>query len=204
MRRPVGLTVLAVATIIVGGLGASHALSLQLAPLFDHHDTFVEQVRDSLDAQRLPGLSSDERAKLGLELGEREWSRRGVAIPLGLVNLVTSFLLFAGAIEALRGRPWGHGAWEWAARLSIPYTLVATALAVVGVRDLGGPMAASLHAVSRGSPVDGQSFAALGVLLYECFAVAWGVSLIGFYVACTMYLRRPSVKALFPATPVAK
>jgi hypothetical protein len=204
MKRPVGLTVFAVATIVVGGLGASHALSLQLAPLFDHHDTFVEQVRDSLDAQRLPGLTSDERATLGLELGEREWSRRGVAIPLGLANLVTSFLLFAGAIEALRGRPWGHGAWEWAARLSVPYTLVATALAVVGVRDLAGPMAASLHAVSRGGPVDGGAFAELGVLLYEGLAVAWGVSLIGFYIACVVYLRRPSIKSLFPPAPAAK
>jgi hypothetical protein len=194
--RPRILTILAVLTVIVGSLGVGHGLA-RLLSFAEGHDAFVGQMRDSFAAQ-LPNLPAEERQRLGEDYGEREWARRGAVVPLALVNLVLSFLLFSGAIEALRGRSWGAGAWEWSAKLSIPYTIVAMLLLRVEMHDFAAGLATSSSAVAPGSgqAVDEMESLARGA------AALYGLVMVGFYLACVLYLQRPKVKALFPEVPV--
>jgi hypothetical protein len=194
--RPRLLTILAVLTVLAGSLGVGHGLT-RLLSFAQGRDAFVGQMRDSFVAQ-LPNLPAEDRQRLGEDYGEREWARRGAVVPLALVNVVLSFLLFSGAIEALRGRPWGAGAWEWAAKLSIPYTIVAMLLLRIELHDFGAGLATN---PSTALPVDAQSMGEMESLARGAAAL-YGLVLVGFYLACVLYLQRPKVKALFPETPV--
>ena len=188
--------------ILISNHAVSYALSQQLIRFAEPHDTFVNRWRDFYDERPdLQSIEMTQRQKLGEEVGERQWARRGVEIPLGIINLVLSFLLFAGALEAMRGRHWGHGAWEWAARLSIPYTVLATVLSVAQARDLSATFQASMRVFAGATGYTSGALAAMAIVLYQAVSVAIGLLLVGYYLACVLYLRRPNVRALYPAPP---
>ncbi|HEX2569703.1 MAG TPA: hypothetical protein VH877_09105 [Polyangia bacterium] len=193
--RPPLLTILAALTVLVGSLGVGHGLT-RLLSYAEGRDAFVEQARDAFTTQ-LPHLPAEERQRLAEDYGERAWARGGAVVPLALVNLILSFLLFSGAIETLRGRRWGASAWEWSAKLSIPYSVVAMVLLRMEFHDLGPGLSTIVKAAA---PSDGQAAAETEALARGVTAL-YGLVTVAFYLACVLYLQRPKVRALFPEEP---
>src|SRR5262249_12597261 len=113
---------------MLGAVGFGRALAEQILPYSASQEAFVSARRHELELRNSwnsPEVSSDIVQKAGDQLGERAWTRRTIVLPLGVAHLVLSALLFAGALRALRGSAWGHGAWQLACAASVPYTLVA-------------------------------------------------------------------------------
>ena len=80
--------------------------------------------------------STDDLEAWSKREGEARYARRNAALPLAAMGGILSCLLLAGCLRAMRGDSWGVSAWALAASASIPYQLLATALALVTLHDL--------------------------------------------------------------------
>lgn len=185
-QRPALLYVLAAFGLIAGAFGAQHALTTGLT-LLGPRDAYVRVVTQRNEA--LKGLVPPaDLERFSEREGEARYRRRNAALPLCAVGLILSCLLFAGCMRAMRGDGWGVQAWSLAATASIPYQLIATALAVVTSRDLtrvlGDAPSTSMMLVAQ------LQLEALGAL------VLGGIAIL-YFGACVLYLRSAGVRRRF-------
>lgn len=129
-----------------------------------------------------------------LKIAEKEadviYSRRGVALPLAGMNFILSTLLFLGCARAMRGSLWGASALKFASMASVPYTVLASAFAVVQAREIV-------------ASIPGDFSVEMAMHLRILQAVLTDALMVIYYVACVLYLRRPSIRALFLRPPAA-
>lgn len=185
-QRPALLYVLAAFGLIAGAFGAQHAVVTGLS-LVAPRDAFVRAVVARNDALR-PLVPPTELEHYSQREGEARYQRRNAALPLAAVGLILSCLLFAGCMRAMRGDPWGLSAWSLAATASIPYQLIATALAVVTARDLTLAFGAAPSTVRM--LVAQLQIEALGALVLGGLAIL-------YFGACVLYLRSPAIRQQF-------
>ena len=111
------------------------------------------------------------------------YSRRGLLLPLVVMNLILSLLLFATCARTIRGLPSAMSGWSWVVMLSVPYQLLDCAAQLVQSRE-------QLHAMdavgaSAALTFDLRSKLELGV---QGTILATGF-LVLYYVVCWLYLR---------------
>lgn len=195
-KLPRSIYFLALVAMMVGGLGGGRALS-EVAGYLGSHDGFVIDKRRELEIRsHFSGeLPSEVTQKAGDQLGERAWARRGINLPLSLANLVLSTMLFVGAMRALRRSKWGHGAWQFAAAINIPFTLLQTVVLIIEAQDGRDANAALISAMHRTAPV--ETLAHLQLALERLLLGGGAALLCAYYLACVVVLRRPRVAALF-------
>ena len=175
-QRPALLYVLAAFGLIAGAFGAQHALTTGLT-LLGPRDAYVRAIAQRNDA--LKGLvPASEIERYSEREGETRYRRRNAALPLCAVGLILSCLLFAGCMRAMRGDSWGLHAWSLAATASIPYQLIASALALVTVGDL-------LRAMADLPP----SIMSTQLQLERFGAVLMGGIAVLYFGTCVLYLR---------------
>jgi hypothetical protein len=185
-EKPPLLYLLAAFGLVLGSFGGMFALSKAL-PLMSTRDQYVTAYKEWFE--KLPAAKEETTA-----LAEKEadviYSRRGVALPLAGMNIILSTLLFLGCGRALRGSPWGWSAWRFAAMASVPYTVLASAFALVQAREMAAAM--------PNDPIVDMAMrlSVLKTVLLDGLAIA-------YYVLCVLYLRRPSIRALFLRPPTA-
>lgn len=170
-RLPLFLRILAVLTLCTGLWGAMTSLAELNASLFLDRSAFVLRVRDrqvllheQLQTQRLaPGQGQDllqpllapflklpraEAERLSLLLGDALYERRGVTVPLGLLQLILSWLLISGSLATLRRQSWGMSMLSFGCWASICFALLSMLVTFVHSRTLmdrlGQPLAAAL------------------------------------------------------------
>lgn len=197
---PRWLTVLGVVALLFGMQGAVSALVGEIVPCFRSHDSFVSAYREELERQNhLAPPAADEGAvaKAGDSLGEKAWTRRFIHLPLGAADLVLSAMLFIGAARALARSRWGHGAWQFAARLKVPFAIVGAAVRFVEAGDryassliLNGP-----RSLEMGLPA--ETLAHLEVAWARALDCLIALALVAFYAFCAIALAKPKVKTLF-------
>jgi hypothetical protein len=105
--------------------------------------------------------------------------RRGVAIPMAILSLLSSWLLLAGALGALRRQPGAIALWRWACLVNIPLTILSMLVTVVQARELmdrlGPPLAEALAKVSkRGAAAEMAELWAFCRLYVTGWAVFYG------------------------------
>lgn len=173
---------------VLGGFGAMY--SIASAPLLlGTRDNFVRTFREA-SMRQLPSVAPPAQLE---QMAEREadarYNRRNAQLPLLAIELIVSLLLFAGVTRALRGQRWGVAAWSLAATVAIPYQLLDTALTLVQSRDL--------EAIFMALPPPLNFLRVASLELQTMLGVIIGGLEIAYFTACLLYLRRPSVRALF-------
>jgi len=128
-----------------------------------------------------------DRAQL-LALAEAEadadFARRGLRVPLMIMNLILSLLLFASCARALRGLPSAISMWSWCVMLSVPYQLLSCAAEYVQARE-------KLHALDSVGVSAAVSFGLRSTLeLYSLGTILATGMLVLYYAICWLYLRR--------------
>ncbi len=193
---PRTVQLLAGIAMVVGGLGGGRALSEVVAYSGDHDDFVVARRRELEVRSQITGrLPAEVLDKVGDQVGERAWSRRGINLPLAIANLVLSTMLFVGAMRALGRSHWGHGAWQFAAMLSVPYTVLQTVVLIIEAHDGRDANVALIAAMQKHGPV--EALATLQTTLERVIVGAGAALLVAYYAFCAVYLRRPAVTALF-------
>ncbi len=186
--RPALLVVLAIAGSILGGFGAMYAIATTPV-LLEPRDDYVKALREAT-VRSLPTIAPTPQLEA---MAEREadvrYGRRNAQLPLNAIQLIVCCLLFAGCTRALRGQAWGAAAWSLAATVAIPYQLLDTAMMLVMTRDL--------EAAFRTLPQP-LGFLRIASLELEVMfkVIVTGLEIV-YFGACIMYLRLPSVRALF-------
>jgi hypothetical protein len=186
-KKPPFLYVLAAFGLVLGTLGGMDGATSVMA--------YSALSRDEYTKVRQQALLGDQSDPALIKLIERhadvEYARRNVAIPLGAMNFILSSLLFLGCGRALRGQAWGLSAWQLAAAASIPYTVLACAFWLVRARELDVVYQATelREAVSMSI-----GLSVLRLLMFFKTALE-----LLYFAASWLYLRRPQVRALFPA-----
>jgi hypothetical protein len=178
--KPALFYVLAAFGLLIGSFGGMFALS-KAAPLLGSRDQYISAYREF--AEKLPGHDA-QSLKMAEQEADAIYSRRGVALPLAAMNLILSTLLFLGCGRALRGSPWGLSAWQLAVVASLPYTLLASAFAIVEAREIAAAM-----------PHD--AVVELGVQLSILRTAIFDGLAIVYYLVCILYLRRPAIRKRF-------
>jgi hypothetical protein len=191
-HAPALLYVLAAFGVVFGGWGSIESLNVGLA-LLTPRDGYVEKVKtarmqtyDSLQAlspTMMPSKAEFER--FSEREGDARYGRRNAALPLALVGVILSCLLFAGCTRTMLGDPWGLGAWSLAALASIPFQTISTVLALVTSRDLA-------RSLGETSPI-----LSLQLHFQEIGTLIWAGTTLLYYGACVLYLRAASVRARF-------
>jgi hypothetical protein len=185
-EKPPLLYLLAAFGLVLGSFGGMFALSKAL-PLTASRDQYVSAYREWFD--KLPAAKL-ENTQLPEKEADVIYSRRGVALPLAVMNIILSTLLFLGCGRALRGSLWGYSAWKFAALASVPYTVLASAFGLVQAREMGAAMPNDVIVEMA------MRLSVLKTIILDGLAVL-------YYVACLLYLRRPSIRALFLRPPAA-
>jgi hypothetical protein len=97
-------------------------------------------------------LPREEISRLSLLLGDELHERQRVTVPLGLLQLILSWLLLTGALGTLRRQPGAASTWSWACTVNIPFSLLALVVMFMHARQLlqrlGPPTAEALAKVS--------------------------------------------------------
>ncbi|MSP61001.1 MAG: hypothetical protein EXR72_11780 [Myxococcales bacterium] len=197
---PRSVYALAALAVLLGGFGVSRSLFEQIAPYLGSYESYVSSRRREVEVRNgfnSPEVASEIVQRAGDQLGERAWTRRFINLPLGVANLLLSAMLFAGALRALQRSAWGHGAWQFAARLSIPYTALHAAVAMFTARDGWDASAALFINLSLQLNVPVETLADIELMRERVFSGLWAMIAIGFFVTCATFLARPKVKALF-------
>ena len=183
---PALVYVLAAFAVISGSYGAMRALGTA-AMYAKPREVYLQLVTANNDGLK-PFVGAAELEKYDAREADARYGRRNAALPLAIVGLILSGLMFAGAMRAMRGDSWGLSAWRFAAAASIPYQLVSLLLTVVTARDLSAaiaelPLAVQLYVGA----------APLFTSMASC-----GVAIV-YYGVCVIYLRTPGVRRAFSA-----
>jgi hypothetical protein len=188
--RPTLLFALAIVGVVLGSFGAMSAITT--APLLlGSRDDMVQRYRESI-AKTTPPLTPADQIELVAEReGDARYRRRNAQLPLLLIQLIVSGLLFAGCSRALRGQVWGAAAWSLAATVAIPYELLDTALTLVQAHDLEAAF------ITLPQPLRLTEIVWLNLQTLSWVLVG-GLKIL-YFGACLIYLRLPSVRALFTA-----
>lgn len=200
-RLPAPLLALALPAVLIGLFGIFSSVS-DLTDSFADRTTSLlrtqERALRSLDAGLLqPPLSSlprEEVGRLALLLGVDRHEHRGVAIPLGLLNLLSSWLLCTGALGTLRKSRLALRVWSWAALVNLPYALLSLVVTWVRARDVmaavGTPAATALAAVTQ-RPVQAE-LDGLWILCrgYLTLLGMWNAILVLYLLISAVYLNR--------------
>ena len=193
--KPPFLYVLAAFGLMLGGFGTMYSVS-SAVPLMSSRDQYVAANIEQAEAQLpLADALKPERDKAIEKQADALYARRGVTLPLAGMNLILSFLLFAGCVRALRNQQWGHSAWSLAALVSIPYTLLDCGFEVVQHHDL----AAALRSIS--GPM--AAFTDVGLSWRHFFTMLKGSLEVAYFVTCVLYLKRAPVRALYDGSATA-
>lgn len=169
-------------SICVGLWGAMTALAEVNGALFLDRQAYVLRVRDrqvmlfdQLQQQMAASEQSGRRdflrpfaapflklqradaERLTLLLGDAFYDRRGVAVPLGVLQLILSWLLISGSLATLRRQSFGVSTWSFACWASIFFALLNMLVTFVHSRTLmdrlGKPVAEAL-ALANGRSVE--------------------------------------------------
>jgi hypothetical protein len=182
LRLPLHLRLLAILSIAVGLWGSMASLAEVNGALFLDRDAYVLRVRDrqimmfdqlqqqmnsaetsghrdSLRPFVAPFLKLDHASadRLALSLGDALYDRRGVAVPLGVLQLILCWLLISGALATLRKQSFGVSTWSFACWANIFFALLDMLVTFVHSRTLmerlGQSVAAAL-AQANGRAID--------------------------------------------------
>jgi hypothetical protein len=191
-NAPALLYVLAAFGVVFGGWGSLQSINAGLC-LLKPSDAYVEQLKTARaqTVQSFGALASllpktAELDRFSEIEANSHYGRRNAALPLALVGVILSCLLFAGCTRTMLGDPWGLGAWSLAALLSVPYQLLSSALALVTARDM---------ARAFGQPL--PPFAESQLQFLEGWTVFIGGLALVYYGTCVLYLRSRSVVSRF-------
>jgi hypothetical protein len=181
---PALVYVLAAFAVISGSYGAMRALGTA-AMYAKPREVYLQLVTANNDGLK-PFVGAAELEKYDAREADARYGRRNAALPLAIVGLILSGLMFAGAMRAMRGDDWGRSAWSFAATASIPYQLLNLGLGVVMARDLAKAVA-ELPPMAQLLVGGGQMLASI---------VFCGIAVL-YYGVCVIYLRTPGVKRAF-------
>jgi len=181
---PALVYVLAAFAVISGSYGAMRALGTT-AMFAKPKEVYLQLVTANNDGLK-PFVAQPELDKYDAREADARYGRRNAALPLAIVGLILSGLMFTGAMRAMRGDDWGRSAWSFAAAASIPYQLLNLALGVVVARDLAKAVA-ELPPMAQLLVGGGQMLASI---------VFCGVAVL-YYGMCVIYLRTPGVRRAF-------
>lgn len=181
---PALVYVLAAFAVISGSYGAMRALGTA-AMFAKPKEVYLQLVTANNDGLK-PFVEQAALEKYDAREADARYGRRNAALPLAIVGLILSGLMFAGAMRAMRGDNWGRSAWSFAAAASIPYQLLNLALGVVVARDLAKAVA-ELPPMAQLLVGGGQMLASI---------VFCGVAVL-YYGVCVIYLRTAGVRRAF-------
>jgi hypothetical protein len=181
---PALIYVLAAFGVITGSYGALRAIGS--AVMFSKpREVYLQMVTANNDGLK-PFVDAATLERYDAHDADARYARRTAALPLAVVGLILSCLMFAGAMRAMRGDGWGLSAWRFAAAASIPYQLVNLALTMVMARDLSKAVA-ELPPMAQLLVGNAQLLASI---------VFCGVAIL-YYGVCVIYLRTPPVLRAF-------
>jgi hypothetical protein len=213
-RLPFLLRFLAVLSLCLGVWGAMSALTDVNRSLLLDRSVFVVRVKDRQlllfdQAKTRPESQSPvlrplidpflklpraEFERLSLLLGDALYDRRGVSLPLGVLQLLLCWLLLSGSLATLRRQPTGVSTWSWACWANIPFALLNMLVTFVHSRTLmsrlGGTAADALSQVTgRGRDVELSTLWQLTRLfvMSQAFMEGRGVLFLGL---TALYLQR--------------
>lgn len=181
---PALVYVLAAFGVISGSYGALRAVGT--AAMFAKPPEVYLQLVTANNKGLETFVAAPELERYDAREAEARYRRRNAALPLAVVGLILSALMFAGAMRAMRGDAWGRSAWSFAAAASIPYQLVNLALTVVMTRDLATAVA-ELPAVAQ--LLVGKTELMASILVCGVASLYYGV--------CVIYLRTDGVRRAF-------
>jgi hypothetical protein len=185
-RAPVLLRILAVLSLLIGLVGGLSALAELNGALLLDRDSYIRAVQQrqlslydeakrreeagggggakgaTLGALRpllspLLRLPREEISRLSLLLGDELHERQRVTVPLGLLQLILSWLLLTGGLGTLRRQVWAPPLWGWACTVNIPFSLLSLVVMFVHARQTVqrlGPMTAEALAKVSGRPAE--------------------------------------------------
>lgn len=81
-------------------------------------------------------LQRAEAERLSLLLGDVLFERRGVTVPLGVLQLILCWLLISGSLATFRRQAWGLSTWSFACWASISFALLSMLVTFVHSRTL--------------------------------------------------------------------
>jgi len=178
-RLSLSLRVLCILSLCCGVWGAFFALADVNTALLLDRNAFVFRTRDrelmlfdQLKGQLAGQLQKDPQAqdllhplvapflklprpeaeRLSLLLGDALYDRRGVTVPLGLLQLILSWLLISGSLATLRRQAWGLSTWSFGCWANMFFALLDMLVTFVHSRTLmerlGQPVAQALAQAS--------------------------------------------------------
>ena len=219
-RLPFLLRLLAVLSLCLGVWGAMSALTDVNRSLLLERSVYVVRVKERQlllfdQAKARPESPSPvlrpliepflklpraEFERLSLLLGDALYDRRGVALPLGVLQLILCWLLLSGSLATLRRQPTGVSTWSWACWANIPFALLNMLVTFVHSRTLmsrlGGTAAEALAAVTgRTREIEMATLWQLTRLfvMSQAFMEGLGVLFLGL---TALYLQRFRLPAL--------
>lgn len=226
-RVPLLMILLAVPSVVIGLLGALFSISTIMESLSDRR-LVVERTRNAVvrlmkngpvaapagasapptntvDLSALTQLPPKDAERLGAQLGDELYERRGALVPLSLMNLILCWLLVTGAMGALRRRAFAVSMWRWAALANIPFAGLSLLVASVRTRAVVGVMGQSSAAVlasvsKRAVEVELAALKALAQT-YVSLLGLWHLSAALLFAVTALYLRRTVPEA--PSEPRA-
>ena len=181
---PALVYVLAAFAVISGSYGAVRALGTA-AMFAKPREVYLQLVTANNDGLK-PFVAEAALEKYDAREADARYGRRNAALPLAIIGLILSGLMFVGAMRAMRGDDWGRSAGSFAAAASIPYQLLNLALGLVMARDLAKAVA-ELPAMAQLVLGGGQMLASI---------LFCGIAVL-YYGVCVIYLRTTGVKRAF-------
>jgi hypothetical protein len=161
--------------IIAGGYGSLNSV-MSAALLLKPPEEFAKLVEEH-NQFWAPQLPKDDVERYSKREAEVSYGRRKAALPLAAVGLIVSCLLFAGCIRSMMGDPSGPGLWSLASAVSLPYQLLAMALALLTLRDFSRALGPAPSLLQMALDVR-----RLGILVTSGIAMT-------YFGACLLFLR---------------
>ena len=205
-RRPGGLTAICVITLVLGGLGLIASL-VGLAAL-----AAQDQIQKTFAVKSQPGMPENfakTQQEMQAKMQTVQKPYRGVSMGLLATNIVLASCLIVGGIMVLRFHPKGCSLLVGAFVVAIAFETARTIVGVAMQLDTAAVMSQTMVRMAEASPSSGGSggvqaaetiamITRIGVFVGMAFTVVFGLAKIIFYIIGFRYLRRPTIRALFP------